>query len=48
MNKKMHEATTQDNENQSNQSFSLSSAVYKRLNWTFVVGFLLIAGNTQF
>ncbi len=47
INKKMHEAVTEDNENRPNQPFSISSPVYKRLNWTFVVGFLLIAGNIQ-
>jgi hypothetical protein len=42
MNKKMEEALIRDNKN---QPFSLSSAVFKRLQWTFLTGFLLAASN---
>jgi hypothetical protein len=41
----MEEALTRDNENQPNQPFSLSSAVFKRLQWTFLTGYLLAASN---
>jgi hypothetical protein len=41
----MHEAVIRDSENRPNQPFSLSSAVFKRLEWTFLTGFLLAAGN---
>jgi len=41
----MSEAVTKQDENHTNERSSLTSAVFKRLQWTFLVGYLLAAGN---
>jgi hypothetical protein len=41
----MDEGLRKDNESTSHHPFSLSSTIYKRLNWTFLVGYTLVAGN---
>jgi len=41
----MGEAVTKQDENNTNERLSLTSAVFKRLQWTFLVGYLLAAGN---
>jgi hypothetical protein len=41
----MSEAATKDDENYTNNTFSLSSSVFKHLQWTFLIGYLLAAGN---
>ena len=41
----MDEIVTRDHENRPNQSFSLSSAVFKRLQRIYLTGYFLAAGN---
>jgi hypothetical protein len=41
----MGETVTKQDENNTNERLSLTSAVFKRLQWTFLVGYLLAAGN---
>jgi hypothetical protein len=41
----MHEAVKKDTGNRANQLFSISSAVFKRLQWTYLIGYLLSEGN---
>jgi hypothetical protein len=41
----MHEAIKKDTEIRPNQLFSISSAVFKRLQWTYLIGYLLAQSN---